>query len=219
MLSDVDSSEEESSKKLPVMVVPEPEGENPPIRPRRFITNGEYASSLVIMLTFAFLVYVVQWLTTIFPILGFIGAVIILVLGAEWERRARHTLGRVRQRAHFDPLNLVKLPVHVFPQNAEVEPPTPYVSNEETIRSDPATILRRAQETISGASGISGGTAETGAQSAMELALINLLKVGVLLQNIKLDEARDQPLERSRPVPVVNSQRSPDRNDGFGDKQ
>lgn len=117
-----------------------------------------------------FQVYAVQWLTMRFPTAGLIIAIVVLVSFVEWELRARYLFGRVRQRAHFDVLNLVQLPPpERLPSNVEIEPPTPFIRDEET-RTDPRTLIKRAQDTISG-----NQSTEMTTRSAMEMALINLL--------------------------------------------
>lgn len=164
-----------------------------------FITNRDYVPSVMVLVVFALAVYGVRWLTSVCPNVGVVAAVITLVLMAEWERRARYTLGRVRQRAHFDPLNLVRLPTPMIPPNIEMEPPTPFIPpHAELTRTDPEDILKRAQDTIGGSQ-----PSETGVRaSSMELAVINLLQEAAEAkrknsgQNVQTDASKSVAVDK-----------------------
>lgn len=179
----------------------------PPVRSRpSFITNREYVPNLLVFATFAFLTFGVQWLVVQNPTAGFAAAVIVLVFMAEWERRARYSFGRVRQRAHFDQLSLVRLPTPHIPPNLVMEPSTPWISQNETVRTDAATILKRAQDTIG-----AGGQAESGAQSAIELALVNLLKSAAAQKSTgQPSESEKPPPETKGPEPAPVFNKGPD---------
>lgn len=99
--------------------------------------------------------------------LEILAAVLLLVLMAEWERRARYAFGRVRQRAHFDVLHMIKLPpTSCLSLNFPMEPLTPYIPPEERKRMDALTLLKQTQHTIDGQS----------SPTAVEQALIKLIK-------------------------------------------